>query len=300
LGMTADGKTLVADVFESTAQLWAIDANGSTKTAEQLTLGVGDGSRGLATLSDGGIVYAARTGDDSDLWIMTERNGKREGRPLTTDGYYEGEICTTPDNNTIVFASDRGGDQHLFRINQDGSGLRQLTFGESFDRAPSCSPDSNSIIYASRRGDTTYLWKISVEGAGPVQISDFEADAPSFSPDGRLVACVIPSDNVINSATISVISADGGPPIKSFPVLPFSWSYRPPHWSAGGDSILFIKTANMVGNLWEQKLSGGEPKQFTDFKSESMFDHALTRDGTKLIISRGKFSGDVVMLKNFL
>lgn len=300
LGVTRDGKTLVADLWESTSQLWAIEANGSTKNAEQLTTGVSDGSRGLTTFSDGGVVYASRTGDDFDLWLMNEKNGRREGKPLTSDAFHESEICATPDDRYIVFASNRGGNQHLFRMNaKDGSDVKQLTFGESFDAAPDCSPDGNSVVYSAQTGDKAILQKISIEGGEPVRLTDYEAIVPTFSPDGKFIACILPSESQVKPAVIAVISSNGGAPLKTFSVLQFAWIHRPVRWTPDGNALVFYKNEKLVGNLWRQNLSGGEPAQITDFKSEVILNHGFSRDGKRLIIARGKFGSDIVMIKNF-
>jgi Tol biopolymer transport system component len=51
-----------------------------------------------------------------------------------------------------------------------------------------------------------------------------------------------------------------------------------------------------VGNLWVQPLTGGPPKQITDFKADKIFDYAWSRDGKQLAVSRGRTSRDVVLL----
>ena len=300
MGITKDGTTLVADLYERSSQLWAVDATGATDRSEQLTAGDNDGSRALTTLSDESIVYSARAGDDFDLWQMSDKNRKRQGRPLTADAFDESEVCSTPDDRFLVFASDRAGSRHIFRINTDGSGIKQLTFGDSFDDAPDCAPDGGSIVYASQANGRTLLRKISIDGGDTVPLSDFEANAPTFSPDGKMVACIRPSESVVKPATLAVIPSDGGPPLKMFPVVQFAWSYRAPRWSPGGDALIFSKTESSVGNLWKQNLSDGTLSRVTDFKSDTIFNYVFSRDGKRLIIARGKYVGDVVVIKNFI
>ncbi|MGI8639910.1 MAG: winged helix-turn-helix domain-containing protein [Pyrinomonadaceae bacterium] len=299
MGVTKDGTTLVADLYESSSQLWAIEPNSATNRTEQLTTGVNDGSHGLAMLSNGSIVYSTRAGDDFDLWLMSEKSGKREGKPLTTDAFHETEICPTMDNRFLVFASDRAGNRHLFRMNADGSDVRQLTSGDSFDSAPDCSSDGNSIVYASLANGKTLLRRISIEGGDATQLIDFECVSPTFSPDGKMIACILPSDSTVKPATLVVISSDGGSPLKTFPVVQFSWNYHPPRWTRNGDALIFSKTENSVDNLWKQNLSGGMLQPITDFKSDTIFNYVFARDGKRLIIARGKFVGDVVAIKNF-
>lgn len=299
MGITKDGATMVADLWETTAHLWAIDASGATRNAEQLTSGRSDGSRGLAALSDGSVIYGTRTGDDFDLWAMSEKGGRREGKPLTSDAFYEVEVCAAPDNRLLVFSSNRAGNQHLFRMNADGSDIKQLTFGESFDSAPDFSPNENSVVYASTVNNQTMLWKISTDGGDAKQLTDFECVAPSVSPDGKMIACVIPIQSVVKTATLAVISADGGKPLKTFDVIPFSWNYNPARWTPDSTALVFAKNEKKIGNLWKQNLAGSASVQFTDFNSEIIFNHTFSRDGKKIILSRGGINVNAVMLKNF-
>jgi len=46
-----------------------------------------------------------------------------------------------------------------------------------------------------------------------------------------------------------------------------------------GKSLAYIVTERGVSNLWEVPLTGGEPKQITDFKSDLIFDFGWSRDG---------------------
>lgn len=63
---------------------------------------------------------------------------------------------------------------------------------------------------------------------------------------------------------------------------------------------MFHKTEKQTGNLWKQDLEGGAPGRMTDFKSEMIFNYAFSTDGQRLIVSRGKRTVNVVMLKNFM
>src|SRR5262249_43894728 len=65
-----------------------------------------------------------------------------------------------------------------------------------------------------------------------------------------------------------------------------------------GKSLVHIVTERGVSNLRTVPLTGGEPKQLTDFKSDLIFDFAWSRDGKLLALSRGQVRSDVVLLKD--
>lgn len=72
----------------------------------------------------------------------------------------------TPDGLVIIFVSQKDGDDEIWRINSDGSGLRQLTHNDwEWDKHPSLSPDGKWIVFWSNRGPT---------GNGQLLIMDLE------------------------------------------------------------------------------------------------------------------------------
>ncbi|HZH35540.1 MAG TPA: hypothetical protein VEX64_11915, partial [Pyrinomonadaceae bacterium] len=68
-----------------------------------------------------------------------------------------------PDGKRIIFSSNvndtKGRNFDLYLVNIDGTGLEQVTFGETFDGFPMFSPDGKKLVFASNRnaaarGDT--------------------------------------------------------------------------------------------------------------------------------------------------
>ncbi len=61
-------------------------------------------------------------------------------------------------------------------------------------------------------------------------------------------------------------------------------------------SVLYVDARGGVSNIWTQPIDGSAPKQLTNFKSDLIFAYALSRDGKQLVLSRGSFSNDVVLI----
>ncbi|MBP5509284.1 MAG: PD40 domain-containing protein [Kiritimatiellae bacterium] len=106
--------------------------------------------------------------------------------------------CVHYDGRTIVF-SYRPGDQeryHLFTINADGTGLKQLTFGEYDDIEPAWLPDGDIIFVSARARRWVNCWLTQVatiyrmkpDGSGIRMLSaNIEHDnTPWPLPDGRI------------------------------------------------------------------------------------------------------------------
>jgi len=298
LGITSDSTALTADVWESSAQVWAIGENGDAGGASQLTLGDDDGGQGIASLPDGRIAYVARTNDEYDIW--TAKEDGTSAKPITADSFSEGDIAAAPDGRYLFFISDRAGGSHLFRIETDGAGLKQLTFGDAHDSAPDCSPDGNWVAFASTSDGKTTLWKVPVEGGSPVQLTDYESTSPAFSPDGKMLSCILPASGRVTQGSIAVVTAEGGAPVSRFEVLPFAFLYLSARWTPDGQALVFRRTENHVVNLWQQPLKNAPPRQLTTFAADQIFNFRYSHDGKRMILSRGRVVINVVLITNFM
>ena len=62
-----------------------------------------------------------------------------------------------PDGERIIFSSNwhdpEGRNFDLFMIDEDGTGLEQITFNDTFDGFPMFSPDGQHLVFASNRSN---------------------------------------------------------------------------------------------------------------------------------------------------
>ena len=107
----------------------------------------------------------------------------------------------------VVFASDRTmgtgvnnptGDYEIFKMNPDGTGVRQLTSNKVDDDEPTLSPDGTKIAYESLgnptsnpEGDREVYVMNTLDGSGKKNLTDngsgIDDFAFDFSPDGTKV-----------------------------------------------------------------------------------------------------------------
>ena len=137
---------------------------------------------------------------------------------------------------------------------------------------------------------------------GEAALLDPNGDFPTISPDGRWIA--FPTwDKKSKQSRIKIVASDvkGSSrllPFMSEPQVPGSTNLGslPTRWTADGTAITYVRTQNGVSNIWNQPVDGSPAKQLTNFTSMLIWRHAWSPDGKYLVMARGNFSRDAVML----
>jgi TolB protein len=156
----------------------------------------------------------------------------------------------SPDATKIIFAFRRVGGANevfnLYTINNDGSGVQQLTNGPLDSTVGKYLPDSSKIYYLYGAVGTQNLWSMNPDGAGKAQVPGFTSFISYFdiSHDGTKIVYITPDagGNHIHIADIDG-SNDQALTAGAFndDWCNFSW---------GGGNVVF--TSNRSGNsqIW--------------------------------------------------
>lgn len=292
VGVTTDSSTIATIQQVNASSIWIAAPNDDETRARQILKTNLPGT--LAWMPDGRVVYASRTGENWDLWISNaDGSGAKQ---LTADAFIDHEPSASPDGRYVVFQSNRSGARNIWRIDADAN-LKQLTEGNYVDSNPVCSADGRSVIFVSQRSGTDSLWKVSIEGGSPVQLTEHPAQAPSISPDGKLISYFYFDEQRNNQPKLSIIPFEGGAPVKTID-LPRSVQPIAFGWLPDGRSIAYLDNSSGILNVWSQPLDGGAPKQLTNFKSEFVNSFAISRDG-KIAAYRFSATRDIVLIKSF-
>jgi dipeptidyl aminopeptidase/acylaminoacyl peptidase len=72
----------------------------------------------------------------------------------------------------IAFQSNRDGNNEIYIMNGDGSGLTNLTNNPADDSVPAWSPDGKKIAFSSNRDGNIEIYLMNADGSSPTRLTD--------------------------------------------------------------------------------------------------------------------------------
>jgi Tol biopolymer transport system component len=294
VSVSADAGVIAASESSPAKNFWVVP-DGDWTQARKITNGSGElySERfGLAWTPEGRIVYATRQGVGAGVWIMAA-DGTQQ-KQLTFNGGADLQPAVSPDGRYIVFVSSRAGRNQLWRMEADGNHPLLLAGTEGV-RSPSFSPDGDWVFYEGKTRGVSYLWRVSIGGGDPVQLTRDAAFLPAVSPDGQLIACLMPNE-APGPAKLTLLSPTDGRVVKQFETL-VSRNTPALRWSPDGRSLTYVVTRAGVSNIWGQPLDGGAPRALTGWKADLIYRFDWSKDG-RLLCERGTTVSDVTLIRD--
>jgi Tol biopolymer transport system component len=303
LSLSADGKFLAAVELQNSFTIFV----GSASKPDQgtaITAGKSDGV-GLAWMPDGTLLSQNL---DSEFSSLTPDGKRRDS--LFKEEVFPGAFSVCKDGRFILLQrfGAKGDQMSIWRTDATGQELKQLTQGPQ-DFGPDCSPDGQAVIYSGELTSETgmasprRLMRVPIDGGATSILNSTNSDVEGlrYAPDGREIADIEWSDKQV----LVVRDSQTGQATKSFDLpagfgLPFNSLGWILHWTPDGRTLTYAlwKGVGAPVNLWSQSLSGGPPRQITNFP-DAIVAYDWSPDGKQLALTRSAPSSDVALISNF-
>jgi len=220
------------------------------------------------------------------LWTA-RANGSGEKR-LT-----DGQACFpawSPDRSHLLFDfPDDQGNQHIARIDADGSHFRQLTAFPGISETAEYSPDGSRIIFGRYvpRPDGpffTSLWVMTAEGGEPrplfgTETTTFDVE-PEYSPDGSTIVFGR-IDPVTEKEALFVVDADGS---RQRQITPYAVGLEHPRWSPDGRRVVYdIEARGPADGLYLVRPDGSDRHRFFKNPHLVVFKPDFSPDGKHIL-----------------
>jgi len=211
------------------------------------------------------------------IYVMSA-NGADAARLISSPTSTEyGNPAWSPDGTRIAFQSTRDGNEELYIMAADGTGVTRLTNNAVFDGEPAWSPDGTKIAFQSTRDGNAQIYVMNPDGTGVTRLTNDPAAAadPAWSPDGTKIAF---ASNRDGNFEIYVMNADGSGATRltTNPALDGR-----PSWSPDGTRIAFQSDRDGNAQIYVMNADGSGVTRLSN-NSDGDFQPVWSPDGSRI------------------
>jgi eukaryotic-like serine/threonine-protein kinase len=130
----------------------------------------------LSFAADGAMLAATSFTTQSNVELLTmdpTATKVTSRRRVTNVSENTSSPSIAADGQSIVFWRNSNGQEDLWVVKRDGTGLRRLTNDPAHDRNPQFMPDGRRILFYSDRGGRYQIWTMDRDGGDPRQVTDY-------------------------------------------------------------------------------------------------------------------------------
>jgi len=203
--------------------------------------------------------------------------------------------CPNPPaaDSLILFESSRSGNGEIYRMDQNGNNVTNLTNDTSSDGSPTWSKDRTKIAFTRYVGDGIEIFSMNADGSNPFRITNSPGNDwnPRWSQDGtRLVF------NSVRDGTqkIYIANADGtgvGVVFNNFLEYNIPGNEDSPDWSPDGSKIAFSGFGEPYNNkIYVMNINGSNVLDLRFDQPTHDQEPSWSPDGSKIAYKSGNAS----------
>jgi len=211
--------------------------------------------------------------------ILTMNPDGSDVQTVTSDG---GAPAWSPDGTRIAFIRNDG-DNEIFVMNANGTGITQLTSNAADDQGPTWSADGTKIGFHSNVTGVYQIYTVNASTGGTPTALTTGADAnfgPAWSPNGAKIAFTSTRDAGV--LEIYVMNADGTGQTRL--TTDAEWDYDPA-WSPNGAKISFTH-GGAIPDIYAMNADGSSPVNLTATPSDPDASATWSPDGSRIVFRR--------------
>ncbi|MDX1748177.1 MAG: hypothetical protein R3324_19760, partial [Halobacteriales archaeon] len=202
------------------------------------------------------------------------------------------EVSCSSLRGSLLFTSTRDGNEEIYRMNLDGSGVVNLTDHPADDNNARPSPDGTEIVFESDRASGTQIFLMDIDGSNVRQLTTTGRNRfPNWSPDGtKIVFWSQTGDDDIHvmdrDGTNVKNLTSGSPAVDKLPM-----------WSPDGSEIVFTSDRDGNNEVFVMNVDGSNPVNLTNHRG-SDGNPKWSPDGTRISFSTFRHVDEEVFVMN--
>jgi WD40 repeat protein len=189
----------------------------------------------------------------------------------------------------IAFTSNRDGNDEIYVMNADGTGVTRLTDNPASDQQPAWSPDGSRIAFTSTRDGTFEIYVMNADGTGVTRLTTTTTHLGSTRPAWCGNRIAFESDRYLENFPDIFAMNEDGTGITRVTIDNASFD-RQPAWSPACDGLAFTKDPSGNVEIYVMNADGTGATRLTNSVGYDQ-DPAWSPDGTQIAFASTRDDG---------